>query len=331
MLYKRSKSTKAHWWTRFSIRGREIRQSSGTNSKALAEVFEQKLRERLWREKTLGEEIHFWEEATERWLKEKAHKRSLVRDKQAFVAFNSYLAGRALIDVEHSGLHNYATDLLVLVSAGTVARHLAAVRAVLHACVKWGWLLHAPKVELPHVKRQDPRWITQEQFEALCKELPHHARPIARLAVATGLRSLNVFRLRWSHVDLELGAIRVQSADAKSGRGNSFPLNGDAQKILENQQGLHAMYVFVDHLGRAPIRSLKTCWKKACIRAGLPGLRFHDLRHTWAAWHVLAGTPPMILKELGGWASLAMVERYGAINPGHLSEWADNSSIRKQQ
>ena len=68
-------------------------------------------------------------------------------------------------------------------------------------------------------------------------------------------------------------------------------------------------------------------WRKACVRAGVPELRFHDLRHTWASWHTMAGTPAMVLKELGGWASLAMVERYTHLSPGHLAAWADRVSV----
>ena len=45
-------------------------------------------------------------------------------------------------------------------------------------------------------------------------------------------------------------------------------------------------------------------------RAGIKAFRWHDLRHTWATWHVLHGTSLHELKELGGWQSLEMVLRY---------------------
>ena len=53
MLYKRSRKPGAHWWVRFSVKGTEVRQSSGTDSKDLAEAFEQQLREAIWREQNL--------------------------------------------------------------------------------------------------------------------------------------------------------------------------------------------------------------------------------------------------------------------------------------
>ena len=47
--------------------------------------------------------------------------------------------------------------------------------------------------------------------------------------------------------------------------------------------------------------------------------RFHDLRHTWASWHVMSGTSLQELMELGGWKSYEMVLRYAHLAPEHLS------------
>ena len=181
---------------------------------------------------------------------------------------------------------------------------------------------------MPHEEKHEPRWITQKQFDRLCQELPPHAVPLARFAVGTGLRQANIFKLRWDGVDSTGSRLTVKASDAKGGKSIAIPLNADAQRVLRGQRGIHPVYVFTDDRGRAPIGSIKTAWGKATKRAGLNGVRFHDLRHTWAAWHTLAGTPPIILKELGGWSSLSMVERYAHLNPGHLSDWADNSRTK---
>ena len=311
MLYKRSSKPGAHWWVRFQIKGSEIRQSSGTDSKERAEAFEQELRNAIWDQENLGIEVHTWEEACDRWYREKAHKRSLARDRQAFARLA--LKG----------------DIAPLVLDGSLgAREIAAYRSLLNACERWGWLDRAPKVEMPHAEKHDPRWITQEQFEKLCKELPRHAAQLAKFAVATGLRQRNIYQLRWSMVRMERRSMEVRASETKTRKALNVPLNTDALHVLRGQQGAHTEFVFTDDEGNAPIGSIKTCWLKAVKRAGLEGFRFHDLRHTWAAWHTLKGTPPIILKELGGWASLAMVERYSALNPGHLADWADNSRTK---
>lgn len=328
MLYKRSKKPGAHWWVRFTIRGHEIRVTSGTDRKASAEEFERRLREQIWREQELGEISYTWDEAKERWLKEKAHKRSIRRDRDAFGAVEPVLSGQALRDIGSESASDLAERLSHNRKPAAVNRVLALVRSVLNACVKWGWLTSAPKVGLQNVDKREPRWIRQDQFASLVAELPPHLSRMARFAVATGLRWSNVSGLRWDMVDLERGVVTVPSGETKNRRAIPVPLSEGAKAVLRGL-GERDGYVFRDQLGRAPIRSCKTAWKKACKRAGLEGFKFHDLRHTWAAWHTLNGTPPIILKELGGWSSLAMVERYSALNPGHLSEWADNISRTK--
>ena len=69
-------------------------------------------------------------------------------------------------------------------------------------------------------------------------------------------------------------------------------------------------------------------FNKACEKAGIVDFRFHDLRHTWASWHVQAGTPLFILKELGGWETLEMVRKYAHLDASHLAEYADQVKFR---
>jgi integrase len=60
-------------------------------------------------------------------------------------------------------------------------------------------------------------------------------------------------------------------------------------------------------------------WKAALARAGIEKtFRWHDLRHTWASWHVQSGTPLQELMELGSWASYEMVLRYAHLAADHL-------------
>jgi hypothetical protein len=55
---------------------------------------------------------------------------------------------------------------------------------------------------------------------------------------------------------------------------------------------------------RKPITQVSTkAWYAALERAGIADFRWHDLRHSWASWHVQNGTPLFALQELGGWES----------------------------
>ena len=72
---------------------------------------------------------------------------------------------------------------------------------------------------------------------------------------------------------------------------------------------------------RQPIRSefTNSAWRTAIAKAGIVDFRYHDLRHTWASWHRQAGTSCDELKDLGGWKSRVMVDRYAKFGTEHLT------------
>ena len=91
---------------------------------------------------------------------------------------------------------------------------------------------------------------------------------------------------------------------------------------MQEQQGQHGQRVFT-YWGQ-PVCEVNTkAWKAALRRAGIEHFRWHDLRHTWASWHVQAGTPLHVLQELGGWESMEMVRRYAHLSSAHLAEYVD--------
>jgi len=63
---------------------------------------------------------------------------------------------------------------------------------------------------------------------------------------------------------------------------------------------------------------IKTAFRGACRRAGIEDFTPHDCRHTWATWTYAETRDLRALMQLGGWKSLAMVERYTHVNPDHL-------------
>lgn len=67
------------------------------------------------------------------------------------------------------------------------------------------------------------------------------------------------------------------------------------------------------------MRAVGSAWERSLRRAGIEEFRFHDLRHTWASWHVMSGACLQELMELGGWKSYEMVLRDAHLAPEHLS------------
>lgn len=79
--------------------------------------------------------------------------------------------------------------------------------------------------------------------------------------------------------------------------------------------------------GNPVSRANNHAWRKALVRTGIKDFSWHDLRHTWASWHIQNGTPAYVLQELGGWADSKMVLRYAHLSSEHLQSYAGNSGV----
>jgi integrase len=93
-------------------------------------------------------------------------------------------------------------------------------------------------------------------------------------------------------------------------------------RVLTVQSGMHPTHVFAFR-GETVAKVSTAAWKKALKRAGIEDFRWHDLRHTWASWHVQNGTPLTVLQELGGWESAQMVRRYAHFSAAHLTAYVE--------
>jgi len=268
-----------------------------------------------------------WGAAVLQWLREHGESRRSIEDMKDRLRFLSQ-------HLEHAALQDITPDRVDAIlsdrgAPGTRNRYVAEASKILNYARRQGWIDAAPALRRYKETPGDPRWLTSEQASALIGELPEHLADMARFALATGLRESNVRLLRWRQVDTVRAAAWVLSSQSKNGRALSVPLNADALEVLAQRRGEHAVYVFT-YLHRDekrwPVWNCSShAWYKAVARAGLKGLRWHDLRHTWATWHLMAGTPPQVLQALGGWSSQSMVARYAHVAPGFAARYADGS------
>jgi len=186
---------------------------------------------------------------------------------------------------------------------------------------EWEWLDTIPRIRLYPEPKKRVRWITREEAAKLIAELPPHLADMATLSLATCLRQSNVSYLRWAQVDLQRGMAWIHADQSKSRRAIAVPLNRDALGVLEQRHGKHPVFVFT-YKDKPVARTTTRAWKRALERVGIEDFRWHDLRHTWASWHVQSGTSLQELMELGGWASFEMVLRYAHLAGEHLKQAA---------
>jgi integrase len=331
-LYKRKNSP--YWWVKFSLNGRRIQQSTGTSEKAKAREYQDKLKASLWEQDRLGvKPKRSWNEAVVRYLAETAHKASQFADKAHLRWVHRFLDG-----VELGSINRDLLDRILVArqkggsSNATVNRTMEIVRALLRKAVnEWEWLDRVPKVRMLQEPKRRVRWLTREEADRLVAALPEHQAAMARFALETGLRQANVTGLEWTQVDLERRTAWVHPDQAKARKAIAVPLSATAVAVIRGQKGKHPMRVF-SFRGKAVHQVNTKAWRAALKRCGIENFRWHDLRHTWASWHVQAGTPLYVLQELGGWESVEMVRKYAHLSTAHLRQYVDRvqgeSSLR---
>ena len=309
------------YWIDVQINGIRIRESLKTSDKKNAQQLHDIRRAELWSAKVLKvRPKKTFTEACTRWMAERGHKKSISDDQDKIAYFLPKLGSVLLSELDRERIE---TSLPQDVKPATRNRYRAFIRSVLRAAEReWDWLEHAPSLRTEQEPRRRVAFLTHDQADVLIAALPEKYRMPVRFALLTGLRRANIFGLTWENVDLDRGVAIVHADEAKAGERIVVPLNAQARELLasipEPRQG---------RVWGEMSRVWANTWESACKRAGVPGFRFHDLRHTWASWHAMAGTPLSVLQELGGWHSPQMVQKYSHLSPEHLAAAAERVTL----
>lgn len=318
-VYRRPDSR--YWWISTTLpNGERLRQSTGVETRKEAEAYLAKLKLEAYQAFHLGiKPQRSWQEAVVRFLTVKANLRDIRGYQSRCRRLDTYFGDMMLNQINGDVIWKITQAELDRGSTvATVNRHLAMVRAILRmARDEWQWIDSVPKVRLLTGEVERDLWLTKEEAQRLIAECPPHLAAMVRFALATGCRAQEIAGLEWRRVDLSRQTAWLDQT--KNGTPRGVPLNHDAMAVLTALQGNHAQYCFT-YKGKPIIRSHSNkAWYAALKRARLEGFRFHDLRHTWASWHRQAGTSCDELKELGGWKSRSMVDRYAKFATEHLA------------
>ena len=227
----------------------------------------------------------------------------------------------------------------------TINMDVGALSRVLKHFGLWRTIEERVK-QLPEMASRIGRALTYEEQHKLLEVASGNPdwEPVylaAVLAANTSLRPVEVKHLQWRNVDLIEGVIRVTRSKNQSSH-RVIPLNQSAIKALTTMRSRAEMMGFThpEHYvwcarqwerfdPTSPVKKWDTAWRNLRHKAGLPKLRFHDLRHTIITELAEAGVPDHVMESISGHLSRRMLEHYSHVRIEAKREALDALDARR--
>jgi integrase len=176
-------------------------------------------------------------------------------------------------------------------------------------------------VKLFKENNQRLRFLEKEEIDKLLSKCCEHLRPIATVALHTGMRKSEILGLKWHDVDIKRNIIHL--SNTKNGEKREVPMNETVQKTLIGvRKNPESQYIFCNKDGK-PYGDIKKSFFTAVTKSDIVDFHFHDLRHTFASQLVMSGIDLNTVRELLGHKSLEMTLRYSHLSPDHKKRAVD--------
>jgi len=232
-------------------------------------------------------------------------------------------------------------------SARSVLHHHRVLSEALSHAVKWGLVTRnvAKAVDPPRPERVEMNALDADGVWRLLEAAqgtPYH--PMLHLAIYTGMRRSEILGLRWMDVDFRMATIsvvqvmhrlrggRIVFQEPKTQKGRrlvdlsptavlALRAHHERQEAKQDMLGLALAgsdLVFSQPDGSPSLPdTLSHAFAKIAARAGLPGVRLHDLRHTHATLMLRQGVHPKVVQERLGHSTIGVtLDTYSHVTPG---------------
>lgn len=329
---------------RFTYKGRQIRKSTETSDKKLAERIYHKvlgeIAEGKWFERLPGEEKTF-REMIAKYLKEHSARnktpKSHDRDKELANHLLKFFGDSILTEISPQSIYEYKVKRRDEgPSPRTINYELALMSHAFNLAIKeWEWLKENPvsKVSREKVNNLRERWLTFEEENRLLDASPKWLQELIIFSLETGLRQGELLNLQWPQVDLFRKTITI--LEQKNKGKDTLPLNERAFEVLKARgkvRHIKTHLVFFNKKGnKIGVGNLLRAFYSVVKKAGIQHFRWHDLRHTFATRLAQAGVDLYKIQKLGRWKQISMISRYAHHCPESLREGVEIlDEIRKK-
>lgn len=284
----------AIWHINKKIDGRRISESTHASSLAEAERYLLHRLEAVRQASLYGiRPMRSFRQAAIKFLNENQYKASLHIDARLLKQLDSFIGHLPLTSIHYGQLQPYIQARKTAgVKNRTINYGLQVVRRILNlAAQEWidehglSWIGTAPKIRLlPEENKRLPYPLAKEEEERLFDYLPVHLKQMAIFAVNTGCRDQEICHLQWTWEvavpELNTYVFIIPASLVKNRHPRLVILNQQAKQVIESQRGQHPVFIFT-YRSKPLSRMLNSAWLRARIKAHLPQVRVHDLKHTF--------------------------------------------------
>ena len=238
---------------------------------------------------------------------------------------------RPIESISHMEVVEFHNELRSTLSASTANHYIRLMKRCFSLAVSWSLLASNPLTGISMFKEQSREtFLSPEQVKDLMAVLDQDQCRVPCLAVKmllhTGLRKNSVLLLTWDCIDRRANTLSIRATNNKSGKLLTIPLNTGALSVLDELGTEHTSeYLFTNSKNSERLKSIDKVWQRLRKEAGLPHVRIHDLRHTFASMLINSGRSLYEVQRLIGHSSASVTtERYAHLTTKTLQAATDS-------
>lgn len=223
------------------------------------------------------------------------------------------------------------TDPVARGGRGTASRTTGLLGAIFTFAVRRGMRPDNPVHGIKRYKdRKSQRYLSSEELAALGVALENTAysakgRTVVRLLVLTGARKSEIEALRWESVDFQRSCLQLR--ESKTGE-KVIPIGAPALSLLRSiEREDESPFVFPSASDpMKPYVGTPKVWRRIRADAGLPNVRLHDLRHSYASIAAAGGQSLQLIGKLLGHRDVKTTAQYAHLADDPAMRAADRTS-----
>lgn len=267
--------------------------------------------------------------------------RSWKRSEELFrLRIDGAFGKKRLDQLDRHEMQVFLTGLLASgLRPASVNHHAKLCRHALNLAVEWGMLDKNPLSKIPLFQEDNKveRYMDEKQLGQLLNVLKTDDNRVPALIcmwlLSTGCRCGEALKCTVAQIDEANRVWRVPASNTKARKVRAIPLNLSALDVLAELRklGSQGEYLFVNKRTGRPYTTIVKTWSNMRLKAGLPHVRIHDLRHQYASFLVNAGRTLFEVQQILGHSDPSVTQRYSHLSTKSLSEAANSASIAIQK